>query len=96
MNNLPTIHPGEVLLEEFLQPLAISRNGLARAAGMPARRSNEIVLGKRDLTADFAIRPAGALATSERCWLGSQADYEFEEALRARGKSVANNELIAT
>ena len=95
MKNLPTIHPGEVLLEEFLQPLAISRNALARAAGVPARRSNEIVLGKRDVTADIAIRPAGALATSERCWLGLQADYELEEALRARGKSIANNELIA-
>ena len=95
MKNLPTIHPGEVLPEEFLQPLAISQNALARVAGIPARRSNQIVLGKRDLTADIAIRPAGALATSERCWLGSQADYELEEVLRARGKSVANNEWIA-
>ena len=93
MNNLPNIHPGEVLLEEFL--LAISQNVRVRAAGLPARRSNQIALGKRDVTADFAIRPAGALATSERCWLGSQADYELEEVLRARGKSVANNEWIA-
>ena len=95
MNNLPHIHPGQVLLEEFLQPLATSRNALARAAGVPARRINEIVLGIRDLTAHIAIRPAGALATSERCWLGLRADYDLEEALRARGKSVANNELIA-
>ena len=95
MNNLPNIHPGEVLPEAFLQPLAISQNPRARAAGLPAGRSNKIVLGKRDLAADIAIRPAGALATSAHCGLGLQADYELEKALRALGKSVATIEWIA-
>ena len=95
MNNLPNIHPGEVLLEEFLQPFAISQNALARGAGAPARRRNEIVPGKRGVTADTAIRPADVLGISRRCWLGLQAVYELEEARRALGKSVATIESIA-
>ena len=61
MKSLPNIHPGEVLLEEFLTPLGISQNALARAAGVPPRRINEIVLGKRGVTADTAVRLAGRL-----------------------------------
>lgn len=85
MKKLPNIHPGEVLLEEFLLPLGISQNALARAAKVPPRRINEIVLGKRSVTADTAIRLARALGTSERFWLGLQADYDLEEAHRALG-----------
>lgn len=85
MKMLPNIHPGEVLLTEFLQPLAVSQNALARAAGVPPRRINEIVLGKRGISADTAIRLAQALGTSERFWLGLQADYDLEEARRALG-----------
>ena len=95
MKNLPNIHPGEVLLEEFLGPLGISQNALARAAGAPPRRINEIVLGKRGVTADTAIRLAGALGTSERFWLGLQADYDLEEAHRSLGKAVRHIERIA-
>ena len=62
----PNIHPGEVLLEEFLGPLGISPNALARAAAVPPRRINEIVLGKRGISADTALRLAAALGTSER------------------------------
>ena len=86
--NLPNIHPGEVLLEEFLVPMGISQNALARAADVPPRRINEIVLGKRGVTADTALRLAAALGTSERFWLGLQADYDLEEAHRALGDKL--------
>jgi addiction module HigA family antidote len=95
MKKLPNIHPGEVLLEEFLRPLGISQNALARAANVPPRRINEIVLGKRGVTADTAIRLARALGTSERFWLGLQADYDLEEARRALGKGDGRIERIA-
>ena len=88
MKKLPNIHRGEVLLEEFLLPLNISQNALARAAGVPPRRINEIVLGKRGVTADTAVRLAAALGTSERFWLGLQADFDLEEAHRSLGKRV--------
>ena len=77
---LPNIHPGEVLLEEFLEPMGISQNALARATGVPPRRINEIVLGKRALSADTALRLAAFFGTSEGFWLGLQADYDLEEA----------------
>jgi addiction module HigA family antidote len=86
MKALPNIHPGEVLLEEFLTPMGISQNALARAAGMPPRRINEIALGKRGVTADTAV--ASALGTSERFWLGLQADHDLEEAHRSLGKAL--------
>src|SRR4029079_12601707 len=89
MKMLPNIHPGEILLEEFLLPMDISQNALARAAGVPPRRINEIVLGKRGVTADTAVRLAAALGTTERFWLGLQADYDLEEAHRKLGKDVA-------
>jgi addiction module HigA family antidote len=95
MKSLPNIHPGEVLLEEFLLPMGISQNALARAAGVPPRRINEIVLGKRGVTADTAVRLAVALGTSERFWLGLQADYDLEEAHRALGSTVSRIERIA-
>ena len=77
---LPNIHPGEVLLEEFLLPMDLSQNALARATGVPPRRINEIVLGKRGITADTALRLAAFFGTSEGFWLGLQADYDLEEA----------------
>ena len=95
MKTLPNIHPGEVLLAEFLEPLGISQNALARAAGVPPRRINEIVLGKRSITADTAVRLAAALGTSERFWLGLQADYDLEEAHRNLGAAVRKIERIA-
>jgi addiction module HigA family antidote len=76
---LRNIHPGEILLEEFLGPMEISQNALARATGVPPRRINEIVLGKRALTADTALRLAAFFGTSEGFWLGLQADYDLEE-----------------
>lgn len=95
MKKLPNIHPGEILLEEFLKPLQISQNALARAAAVPPRRINEIVLGKRSVTADTAVRLAATLGTSERFWLGLQADYDLEEAHRSLGNAVDRIERIA-
>ena len=76
---LKNIHPGEVLLEEFLLPMMISQNMLARDIGVPPRRINEIVHGKRAVTADTDLRLSKALGTSEGFWLGLQADYDLEE-----------------
>ncbi len=72
--------PGEVLLEEFLVPMGLSQSELARTMHVPPRRVNEIVLGRRAVTADTALRLARALGTSERFWLGLQDDYDLEEA----------------
>ena len=85
---LPNVHPGEVLLEEFLRPLGISQNRLARELKVPPRRVNEIVLGKRAITPDTALRLARYFGTSERFWLGLQLDYDLEEAQRAVGALV--------
>lgn len=79
-DRLPNIHPGEVLFEEFLKPLELSQNRLARDLGVPPRRINEIVLGKRSVTPDTALRLARYFGTSERFWLGLQTDYDLEEA----------------
>ena len=77
---LDNIHPGEVLLEEFLKPMEISQNAIARAIAVPPRRINEIVHGKRSVTADTAIRLATYFGTTEQFWTGLQADYDLEEA----------------
>lgn len=80
---LPNVHPGEVLLEEFLNPMGISQNHLAREISVPPRRVNEIVLGKRAISPDTAIRLARYFETSERFWLGLQMDFDLEEARNA-------------
>ena len=79
MAQLKNIHPGEILLEEFLIPLNISQNQLAKDIGVPPRRINEIVHGKRAITADTDLRFSRALGTSEGFWLGLQSDYDLEE-----------------
>ena len=95
MKTLPNIHPGEVLLEEFLKPLDISQNRLARAMGVPPRRINEIVHGNRAVSADTAIRLSRALGTSEQFWMGLQADYDLEEARKAAKSALKKVENIA-
>lgn len=72
------IHPGEILLEEFLTPLGISQYRLAKDVTVPARRINEIVLGKRSITADTALRLARYFGTTENFWLNLQARYDLE------------------
>ncbi len=72
------IHPGEILLEEFLDPLDLSQYRLAKDIGVPARRINEIVHGKRSITADTSLRLARYFGTSERFWLNLQARFDLE------------------
>jgi len=95
MAKLKNIHPGEVLLEEFLVPMNLSQNALARAIGVAPRRINEIVLGKRAITADTALRLAKTFGVSEGFWLGLQADYDVEETRKIIGKDLAHVERIA-
>ena len=95
MAKLKNIHPGEVLMEEFLIPMDLSQNALARAISVPPRRINEIVLGKRSITADTALRLAKTFGTSEVFWLGLQSDYDLEEARKVIGKILAHIERIA-
>ena len=79
MKKLKNIHPGEILLEEFLLPLGISQNKLANDIGVPPRRINEIIHRLRSVTADTDLRLSRALGTSEGFWLGLQMDYDLEE-----------------
>jgi addiction module HigA family antidote len=75
---LPPIHPGEILMEEFLKPLGITQYKLAKDIHVPARRINEIVHGKRSITADTALRLSRYFNLSERFWLNLQARYDLE------------------
>lgn len=81
MKKSNNIHPGEVLLEEFLKPMDISQNKLARAIQVPPRRINEIVHGKRSITADTALRLSKAFGTTPGFWMALQASFDLEEAL---------------
>lgn len=86
---LKPVHPGEVLLEEFLKPMGLSQNQLALSIGVSPRRINEIVLGKRGITADTALRLARYFDMSPQFWLGLQMDYDLdvtEEAMAERLK----------
>ncbi len=74
----PPIHPGEILLEEFLLPLGISQYRLAKDIGVPPRRINEIVHGKRAISADTALRLSRYFAMSDRFWINLQARYDIE------------------
>ena len=89
-DKLKNIHPGEILLEEFLKPYGLSQNKIAREIGVPPRRINEIVLGKRSVTADTALRLARYFEMSENFWMGLQADYDLEETRRQLGERLTN------
>src|ERR1700716_3002549 len=75
-NKLPPIHPGEILREEFMKPRGLSQNALARALNVPPRRINEIVLEKRGITADTALRLGRCFGTTAEMWTGLQGAYE--------------------
>ncbi|MDP2045842.1 MAG: HigA family addiction module antitoxin [Deltaproteobacteria bacterium] len=77
---LAPVHPGEILLEEFMQPLGLSQTRLGRDLGVSPRRINEIVHGKRSLTADTALRLSRYFGTSAEFWLGLQTDYDLDTA----------------
>jgi len=82
------VHPGEILLEEFLQPLGVSQYHLAKEIDVPARRINEIVHGQRRISADTALRLARFFGTSERFWINLQARYDLEVEKDRLGDSL--------
>jgi addiction module HigA family antidote len=82
---LHPVHPGEVLLEEFLSPLGLSQNKLAVNIGVPARRINEIVLEKRKISADTALRLGRFFGMSSEFWLGLQSQYDLDIAADSLG-----------
>ncbi|HOC20348.1 MAG: HigA family addiction module antidote protein [Chloroflexi bacterium] len=94
IEKLAPVHPGEVLLEEFLKPMALSQNRLALSMGVPPRRINEIVLGKRRITADTALRLAHYFGTSAKFWLGLQMDYDLDLAEDELGARLEREVLV--
>ena len=86
--NLDIIHPGEILAEEFMKPLGVSQNRLARDIDVPVSRVAGIVKGERAITADTALRLAHFFGTSAELWLGLQSEYDLRVANRALGKTI--------
>ncbi len=91
---LTPIHPGEVLLEDFLEPLGISQYRLAHDISVPPRRINEIVHGKRGITADTALRLARYFGTTERFWLNLQARFDLEEQRDLLGRRLEQEVVV--
>ena len=87
---MPPVHPGEILLSEFLEPLGLSQYQLARSIAVPARRINEIVHGDRRVSADTALRLARFFGTSERFWMNLQARYDLEIEKDRLGPALDN------
>ena len=85
---LEPIHPGEILEEDFMRPLALSANALAKRIDVPVTRISEMVRGRRGVTADTALRLARVFGTSPELWLGLQAEYDLRMARREVGDSV--------
>jgi len=88
---LPPIHPGEILREEFMLPRGLSQNALAQALNVPPRRINEIVLEKRGITADTALRLARFFGTSAKMWTGLQADYDLRLARLEKARVIEHD-----
>jgi len=87
-NKLSPVHPGEVLLEEFIKPMELSQNRLAIDIGVDTRRINEIVLGKRAITADTALRLSRFFGNSPQFWMGLQSQYDLDMAQDQLGKRL--------
>jgi antitoxin HigA-1 len=88
MERLNNIHPGEILLEEFLNPMEISAYRLAKETFIPQTRISEIIKGNRRITADTALRFSKFFGTSAKFWLGLQDDYDLEEEKREKEKEL--------
>ena len=86
--SLPVIPPGEILYEEFLLPLGISMNALARSLAIPPNRISEIVAGRRGISADTALRLSKFFGTSAELWMNLQADHDLRLARRERGAEI--------
>jgi len=91
---LPPVHPGDILLEEFLKPLGLTQYRLAAAIHVPRRRINEIVLGQRSISAGSALRLARFFGTSDRFWLNLQATYDLEIERDRIGAALAEIEVL--
>jgi antitoxin HigA-1 len=85
---LTPIHPGEILREEFMKPHDLSQNALARALGVPPRRINEIVMEKRSISADTALRLARFFGTTAELWTGLQSDYDLRLVRYEKEKQI--------
>ncbi len=92
---IPLSHPGEILLEEFLNPAGISQYRLAKAAALPASRLTDVIKGRRGITADTAIRLGKTLGTTPKFWLNLQRDYDVRMAERANAADYAALEVLA-
>ncbi len=88
MSRIAPIHPGEILLEEFLQPMGVTQHRLAVSIGVPPRRINEIVHGKRRITADTALRLSRYFGTTDRFWLNLQTRFDLETEKDKLGKAL--------
>jgi len=87
---LPPIHPGEILLEDFMKPLGLSSNRLARDIDVPANRISEIVAGRRSISADTALRLSKYFGTSAEVWMGLQKDYDLRVARQTVWPEIDN------
>lgn len=92
---MPPVHPGEILADEYLHPLGLTQHRLAVAIGVPPRRINEIVHGKRRISADTALRLARFFGTSERFWLNLQSRYDLEIEKDKLADALARIEPLA-
>ncbi|MCB9252073.1 MAG: HigA family addiction module antidote protein [Flavobacteriales bacterium] len=90
METLKNIHPGEILKEEFLEPLSISAYRLAKETFIPQTRIGEIIKGNRRITADTALRFSKYFGNSAKFWLGLQDDYDLEEETKAKKSEIEN------
>jgi len=88
MERLSNIHPGEILLEEFLKPMSISAYKLSKDIGIPQTRTSEIIKGKRSITADTALRLSYYFGNSAKFWLGLQNDYDLEEEKKIKARDL--------
>jgi addiction module HigA family antidote len=88
MKKIPPIHPGEILMEEFMKPLGISQNQLGHDLGVSPRRINEIVHARRSITADSALRLARYFGNSASFWMGLQMDYDLDTASDALANTI--------
>ena len=88
MEKLPNIHPGEVLMEEFLKPMGISAYRLSKDLQIPQTRTSKILKGNRRVTADTALRLSKYFGTTPKFWLGLQDDFDLEEALQSKSDEL--------
>ncbi|MDZ4288859.1 MAG: HigA family addiction module antitoxin [Prosthecobacter sp.] len=93
-DRIPSIHPGEILLHEFLEPAGISQYRLAQATGLPSSRISDLVKGRRGITPDSAIRLGKALGMATEFWLNLQHDYDVREARHAKDEEYAAIPLL--